>query len=430
METIPAPLEAAELTRQRPPSPPAPGGRSPFLEALVILLSWRRVIIAVTVGVLAVVLVYSIVAKPVYVAQSSLLPKQEASELMGLSSILSSQFGALAAGGVAGSTSSTDVLMMILESNYLKDRIIDRFDLIRTLKIKGKTPEHQRELARVRLGKMVKVSLTRRFSIFLEVRAADPKLAADIANAYFEELDRLNQEFEFTSARQTRTFIEQRLAETRDSLSIGQARLEQFQKQHGMIALDEQAKAELEVAAKLEGELIAMEAQLQVMRQYSTGAFSKTRELEHKIGAMRSQLSGMAGSGSDAERAPGSLFISFSRMPGLGRQLADLMLDVKTQEAVFMLLTTQYHQAKIEEARDIPTIQVLDRAVPPVGRDSPRRKQNVLIGLVVGLGGGILLAFALEYLDRALKGSSGLRMKKQVGPGLVRLENWLAGLKA
>ena len=86
-------------------------------------------------------------------------------------------------------------------------------------------------------------------------------------------------------------------------------------------------------------------------------------------------------------------------------------------------------QARIEEARDIPTIQVLDRAKPPVRRDTPRRKRNMMMGFALGLGGGILLAFAFEYLDRSLKSASGMRVKSQVG-GLSRIENWLTSLRS
>jgi len=406
--------------------------KSPLLEALAVVLAWKRVVIAFAGGVLAVTLIYSLVAKPVYLVRASLLPKQEESNVMGLTSLVANQFGALA-GGISGITSDTDVLISILESEQIRDRVIDRLDLIQVLRIKAKTPERARELAHERLMKLVSVDLTRRSSIFLTARAPTAELAAAIANGYFEELDRLNQEFAFTSARQTRKFIEQRLAETRDSLSVAQVRLEKFQRQHGMVALDEQAKAEVEVVARLEAELIGMEAQLEVQRNYSTGAFSRTRELEQKIAALRNRVNIIAGVGaSESAARPDGLLISFARMPGLGRQLADLMLTIKTQQAVFTLLTTQFQQAKIEEARDIPTIQVLDKARPPVTRDSPRRKKNMMAGFAVGVGGGILLAFGLEYLYRTTARISGASAEVQgrVGPGFRRLESWLAALRA
>jgi tyrosine-protein kinase Etk/Wzc len=430
METIPPPVEPSGMPRHRAAGAPEPigGNRSPLIDALTVLISWRRVVFACVGAVLLVTLIFTLFARPVYLVRVSLLPKQEDTGLMGISNLVANQFGAIAGGMTT--TSSTDILVTILESNHMRDRVIERLNLVKVFKVKAKKPERALELAEAKLEKIVSVNLTRRFSIFLEVRAATPQLAADIANAYFDELEKLNREFAFTSARQTRVFIEERLAEARDSLMVSQTKLEEFQRQHGMVSLDDQAKAEVEVASKLEAELMAAEAQLEVQRRYSTGAFSKTRELEFKVTAMKNQLAGIAGSSDpEAARTPGRFLISFSRMPELGRQLGNLMLDVKTQQAIYTLMNTQYQQAKIDEARDIPTIQVLDRARPPQYRDSPRRKQNMVVGLAAGLGLGILLAFLLEYLERALKGSSGARMKRQVGPGLTRLENWLVRLK-
>lgn len=398
---------------------------SPLLEAVSILAGWRRVVIGFTAGAVLVALLYALVARSTYTARASLLPRQEEGDLAGISALVSNQLGAFA-GSIAGMTSSTDVLMTILESRNLRERLIERLDLVPALGIRAKSPERARETALARLERMTRLGLTKRLSIFVEVKAPTAELAAKIANGYFSELDRLNQELAFTSARQTRVFVERRLAETRDSLAVCQARLEEFQRANRMVAIDEQARAAVEVASRLQGELIGLEAQLEVQKRYSTGAYSRTRDLEFRIAALRGRLATLAGTGEPAGADGGDpLSISFSQIPGLGRRLADLMLEVKTQQAVFTLLTTQYQQSKIDEARDIPTIQVLDEASPPVFRSAPRRRSLVVGGLVGGLGAGVLLAFAFEYLGRALAGPSGLTLRRRLGAPADRLADWL-----
>ncbi len=402
--------------------------RSPFIEALAILLAWRRIIFGFTAGVVLATVVYSLVVKPTYTARSSILPKQDEGQLSGLSGLVNSQFGSFA-GGLVGATTSTDILMTILESRFLRDRVIDRLELTRELGIKVKDPGKARETTHARLLKMTEIGLTKRLSLFVEARAGKPELAASIANAYFEELDRLNQEFSFTSARQTRVFIEERLGETRDSLAAMQSRLSDFQSEHGMVALDEQAKAAVDVASTLQAELISLEAQIEVARKYSTGSFSRTRDLQYRADAVRNRLLRLAGKGGAAlapEASDDPLLIPFNRMPDLSRRLADLLLDIKTQQAVFTLLTTQHQQAKIDEARDVPTIQVLDRAEPPVFKSAPKRKKNVLVALVLGLFVGAILAFASEYLLRTLSGPSGASLRALAGPFIGRVERWLA----
>lgn len=430
VETRPAP---PALPRSAPGAaetlPPGGPGRSPILDVLAVLLRWRRVVLGFAAGVLAVTLVWVLVTPPTFKARTSLLPKQEEGGLGGLTSLLSSQVGNIV-GGLGGSTTSNDVLMTILESRFLRERLIERLHLIEALKIKAPTPERAREVALARLERMITLGMTKRLSIFVEVAAPTPQLAADLANGCFEELDRLNQDFSLQSARQRRRFFEVRLKESADSLGTAQARLVDFQRERGMIAMDEQAKAAVEVAARLQGELISLESQLEVQQKYFTGTFSRSRELQYRITALKNRLGELSGQRVVSGRDSSGMFISLRQMPGLGSELARLMLAVKTQEAVFGLLTAEFQQARIDEARDVPTVQVLDPARPPVFRAAPRRKQSLLAGLLAGFGGGLLLAFGCEYLERALAGVSGERLRGLGGPGVGRVEAWLRRLRS
>lgn len=429
VDARPAPPAHARSAPGASAPPPAGGeGRSPILDVLAVLLRWRRVVLGFAAGVLLVTVAWLLLTPPTYKARGSLLPRQEeVGGLGGLTSLLSSQVGNIV-GGLGAATTSTDVLMTILESRFLRERLIDRLHLIDTLKIKAPTPERARELAVARLDRMIVLGMTKRLSIFVEVSAPTPQLAAEIANGCFDELDRMNQEFALQSARQRRQFFELRLKEAADSLNAAQTRLVTFQRDHGMVAMDEQAKAAVDVAARVQGELISLESQLEVQRKYSTGAFSRTRELEYRIGALRNRLGELTGARDGGVMDSTGMFISLRRLPGLGNDLARLMLALKTQETVFGLLTAEFQQARIDEARDVPTVQVLDPARPPVFRAAPRRKQALLAGLLAGLGGGLLLAFGCEYLERALAGASGARLRGLGGPGVGRFAAWLQRL--
>ena len=92
--------------------------------------------------------------------------------------------------------------------------------------------------------------------------------------------------------------------------------------------------------------------------------------------------------------------IPFARLPAVGLELARLTREAAIQEAVFELLTQQYEQAKIVEVRDTPTVQVLDRAVPPERKSYPPRRKIVVVGFVLSVFVGTGAAFFLEHVEK------------------------------
>jgi len=94
------------------------------------------------------------------------------------------------------------------------------------------------------------------------------------------------------------------------------------------------------------------------------------------------------------------LGVPFSQAPALSLELARLTRDLKIQETLFELLTQQYEQYKIEETKDTPTVQVLDKASPPEKKYRPKRANLILIAGIASLIIGIMFSFGLEYIER------------------------------
>jgi capsule polysaccharide export protein KpsE/RkpR len=158
----------------------------------------------------------------------------------------------------------------------------------------------------------------------------------------------------------------------------------------------------------LKGEIIANEVALEVMRSFATESNPQVQQQKLRIEEMKRQLgqveygAGMElpvgrGGSSDSRRA---FQVPFPKVPELGTELARLVRDVKVQETVYTLLTQQYEQAKIAEARDTPVVQVLDKAVPAERKSRPRPFLNTAIAGTLSLFVAIFLAFFLEYLER------------------------------
>jgi uncharacterized protein involved in exopolysaccharide biosynthesis len=387
-------------------------GRSPrrYDEEEVNLLDYWRVVRKHLrlIGVLSVIAVlatmgYSLWTPKIYEATATILaPDERGGRGLGLITALAASGAAQAAPvlSMPSLTPQRDIFLSILKSRTMAQDVVQRFDLqdrYQTL--------FQGDAIR-RLSGVVTVTLSKDGVISVAVEETDPQLAAEMANFYVSNLDHMLTRFATTEASKQRVFIADRLVETERELHRAEEALRQFQETNKVIALQEQARGAVETAAQLKGEIMASEVQLEVMRKFATDANPEVVKLKQRIQEMKRQLSGMQyGKGwvlPAENRTPGEprheIHIPFAQVPELGIELARLMRDVKVQETVYSLLTQQLEQAKIAEARDMPTVQALDSAVPADRKSKPKIKLNMAVAGVTSLCVGILLAFFLEYL--------------------------------
>src|SRR5574341_849828 len=211
----------------------------------------------------------------------------------------------------------------------------------------------------------------------------------------------MNQAVHITSASHNRAFIERRLAETQVNLVKAEEALKAFQTTNKTVAVEAQSKAMIEAAALIQGQITAQEVQLKVMSSYLSPDNPELARLRSAVEELRKQLyvleSGTTGKG----MLPGDrLHPAMITVPSLTLDYGRLMRELKVQETVYTLLTSQYEQAKLAEARDTPTVQVLDPAIPAERKSRPLIRQNVMLAGFLALAVGIALAFFLEYRER------------------------------
>ncbi|WP_447974965.1 GumC family protein [Nitrospira sp. Kam-Ns4a] len=345
-------------------------------------------------------LVVSLLMPKVYESTATLLPSLDSKESGGLGALLA----ASGAGGAAQSlgislpgapATPTDIFVAMLKSRIMADAVIEQFNL-RTL-YKAKTMED----ARKQLESNTKITLTKEKVIKITVEDTNPQRAADIANFYVTNLDRLNQTLNVSKASQHRKFIERRLAETQANLLREEEELKEFQTKNKAVAVEAQSKAMIEAAATIQGQIMAQEVQLQVLSTYLSPDNPELARVRSSIDELRKQLhlleSGKGGKG----MLPGDrLHPAMITVPALALDYARAMRELKVQETLYTLLTSQLEQAKLQEARDTPTVQVLDPAVPAEKKSKPSIRLNVTIAGVLALFVGIFLAFFLDYLAR------------------------------
>ncbi len=360
----------------------------------LLWLQRRRILVWVLVGLL----VSGIVAwrYPKYVAIAQLMPPSGGAPA-GLASLafpmLSKAPGFAGLAGLAGAenilgANTGAVFVKVLQSRTVEDSLVNRFDLRKRYGVR------YWEDARNKLEKRTEITEDKKSGVIsIEVKDHDPKVAAAMAAAYIEELDHLMATVSTSAARRERVFIEQRLADEKNTLDTAEKKLSQFQTSSMAVDVPEQTRVMVEAAARLQGELIAKRAQLQGLEQIYAPESARIKSARSEIASLERELSHLNTAPPEQATSPNP-YPSVKSLPVLGVQWSDLFRTAKIHETVYELLNQQYEVARIQEAKEIPTVKVLDAPVPPERR-YPRPMLILLVGLVA--------SFVLACLGTVLK---------------------------
>jgi len=376
----------------------APEDEVNLLDYWRVLVKRSKLISGLFLSAVIIALAVSLVMPKIYESTATLLPQLESNEAGGLGALLTATTAGNAAQSLGISlpgapATSTDLFMAMLKSRIMADEVIKKFNL--TELYEAKTMQD----ARKALENNTRITVAKEKVIKIAVEAKDPQLAADMANFYVSNLERLNQTVHVSKAGQNRAFIERRLAETQMNLVKAEEVLKDFQTQNKTVAVEAQSKAMIEAAAMIQGQISAQEVQLQVMGSYLSPDNPELARVRSGIEELKKQLylleSGKSGKG----MLPGDrLHPAMITVPTLALEYGRRLRELKVQETLYTLLTSQYEQAKLAEARDTPTVQVLDPAIPAEKKSKPHIGLNMVISGVLALFVGIFLAFFLEYL--------------------------------
>jgi len=409
---LPPECEAEEIGKSaRVPAPDLSLGEPPASEQSLLRLRmlWdqRPFLALATVCGAALALVLAFLIPPRFESKMLLMPPEQSN--VGLASLMamtrsSDSLGALA-GDLLGMKTSGALFMGILSSRTVEERIIERFDLravyrVRRLEQARKILEARTYMVEDRKSGILAVTVT----------DGDAARASAIGRAYVEELDRLVRDLNTSTAHRERVFLEERLKTIKQDLDAAAREFGEFASKNAAIDIKEQGKATMEAAAVIEGQLIAAQSEREGLREMYSPENVRMRALAAKIAELQKSLqqiggssalasaSGMSSSGnpsfgtSPSGTSEDAAFPSLRQLPLLGVTYADLYRRTKVEETLYDVLTQQYEFAKVQEAKETPSVKVLDPANLPEKKSYPPRL------LITLLGAGFALVFAVAWL--------------------------------
>lgn len=366
-----------------------------FLE---LCYSWKKLILIVTgiFTVLAVIL--SLLMPNKFEGYASVLPSQKSAFLNMLGggvtstvSNLAEKFGSLV-GGSESQIGSGFSYLAILNSREAMEKVVKKFDLIKVYGIKNSSMD----AAIKKLSGNSDFALDRFGAVTVKVFDRSPERAAAMANYFVHLLNEINANLSSEDARNLRVVIQSRYERNLIDLRAAEDSMKVFQEKYGVFSLPDQAKASVEVGAELESQMILAQVRLSVLKKQFGAGSPEIMAAEQQIAALKNKIGDLRSGQDLTGNQESGVFLPFKEVPGKAMRYLRLYTNVEIQTRLLELIYPMYEQAKLEEARETPTVLVLDKAVPPEKKRYPMRALIVISGIVLGFVLSVLLSLFVE----------------------------------
>jgi uncharacterized protein involved in exopolysaccharide biosynthesis len=369
--------------------------RDRVLAACQIIWAHKRFLLTVALRSAVVFLAVAVLLPSTYTSKTELMPPDSqsptasmlaafagSSSLGGASSLESGPLSLI--GNMLGLKTSGSLFISILQSDAVENDIINRFDLRREYWVGTYKKARKKLASRTSIDEDTKSGV-----ITIEVTDRNPQRATAIAQAYVDELNHLVISTNTSSAHRERVFLEGRLKVVKQELDQASKQLSDYSSKHSTLDLKAQGQAMLDAAATLQGQLVAAESELRGLEQIYTPYNIRIKTVRARIAELQHQIEELGGAPTNAEPDLDSeqLYPSIRQLPLVGLTFTDLYRRVKIDETVYEVLRKEYEMARVEEAKEIPTVKVL---VPPEHPETPSGPPRLLIFF-----GGVLLALLL-----------------------------------
>ncbi len=380
-----------------------------FIDYLSVLIKWRKFIVINFFVVCVIAAVISLILPKWFTASTTIMPPTSDGGSFGVSSLLNNlPVGGLGA-GLGAVSEETNNFIAIINSRTVMASVIEKFNLIELYKT-----ENMEETIKA-LRDHVSTELNDEGTVSVEVEAGTSffagededdearEMAKNMANYFIEEVDRVNKKLKTEKATNTRIFIERRYLQNLEDMKKAEEAFKEFQEKYGAIAFPEQTQAAILTASEIKASIIAKEAEVDVIQNYVNETHPNLLRLQAELNALKGKYDEfLSGRGKDiSDSSTTDLFLPFKDVPEIGVKYVRLYREVTLQEKLLEFLLPQYEQSKIQEAKDTPTIQVLDPAMTPIKKSRPKRMYIVLAAGFMSILFSVFAAYFsvnLEYI--------------------------------
>ena len=376
-----------------------------ILDLLLILKQYKKAVILVVFISSIFAVAYSLLATKYWVSKATILPAASESSSMpfGNSSILG--IGSAFLGG--GLQSEAMDLILIMNSRTFSESVVDKFKLVDYFEIDEENNLISYELAIEKLKEeVVSIGVDEENGLIsIKVETKDKHLSSQIANYYCDQLEVYNQSSRTTKGKQKRIFIETRLSEIENEINKLTNHLLEFNNKNHTIELNSQISASIDLYSDLVSQKYLNDIELEFQRKFSYTTDLKLEQLEIKQDLLNKKLRNLEVNGEDNEL---KYIIPLSSISQKSIELSKIKLNLEIQEKIYNYLYPQFEQAHIEEIKDLPTIEIIDKAKPAGRRSKPKRAKICVFTFILSFFTSIFVAILIERFKIYLRSEDAL----------------------
>ncbi len=353
------------------------------VDIISIIYDNKKIILLNILAISIITAIFSLVLPKTYTARSVLMPPLPASE-KSISTLFSDSD--LSFGGLVSETEEESMrLIAILKSRTALESIIKKFDLINYFNSKNI------EEALESLKNYTSIDITDEGTISIEVYVETGwfhfevdelyarNLSADIVNQYVAELDGINKILQLEQAAHQRKFLGERFSKNLNDLMLAENNLKDYKKKHGIISIEDQKKTAIESASAIKNQIMVNEVKIEVVSSKLQSDHPDAISLQDELNGLKKKLSEIQFGSKFRGDKENNSFLVLSDIPEMETKIRSLNREVEVFNTLFIYLTQQYEDAKIQEAKNTPTVQLLDRANVPINKSAPKRFLMVIV---------------------------------------------------
>jgi uncharacterized protein involved in exopolysaccharide biosynthesis len=366
---------------------------SSLLDFLFILAKRRKYLSGFILFFVLGSLILALLTPKEYRASTSVLPADKSdllSSLSGLSSLAKSFSPLKGLGGLSGND-ELDRYIAILKSQTVQTNVIEKFNLKKVYNLED---QPQWKVVK-KLNENLEINIEDEGNLVVSILDENPKLAANIANYFVELLNDVNSNLHVRNATATREFIEKRYLQNLEDITKYEIEMRNFQEKYGVIAVPEQVEATIKSVSQLYVDLAREEVELNVLKKTIAAENPLLRSKEIQVNEIRSSLDKITNQKIGSINIP-RVFVPLKSAPELIGKYLNIYKNIEIQYKIAEFITPVYEQAKIEEARNTPSVLILDKASPPDRKAKPKISLYLIIGFVVSLIFGLFTVFTYE----------------------------------